>query len=245
MRESTYRVVIRIFRVLFALLAIRFDIRGAKNLPVTGPAVIAANHISYLDFTFIGLVADDKHRLVRFLAKDAVFSFPVIGRLMSAMGHIPVDRSSGAGAYRHAARALERGELVGVFPEATISRAWTLKSFKLGAAALAVEQQVPLIPVIIWGGHRLLTVDGRFSLRRHIPVTVLVGAPICPEPGETVEEVNHRLRHEMADLLDTAQRDYPDRPTRLRDNWWMPRHLGGSAPDPVQAAVLDTAKIRR
>ncbi len=244
MRDSTYRVIIAIIRGLFALLAIRFDIRGAKNIPVAGPAVIAANHTSYLDFTFIGLVADDKHRLVRFLAKDSVFHVPVIGRLMSVMGHIPVDRSCGAGAYRHAARALERGEMVGVFPEATISRAWTLKSFKRGAATLAVEHQVPLIPVITWGGHRLLTVDGRYSLRRHIPVTVLIGAPIHPRPGETAEEVNQTLRRAMVELLDKAQSEYPDRPRRLRDNWWMPNHLGGSAPDPAQAAVLDTAKIR-
>ncbi len=141
-------------------------------------------------------------------------------------------------------RALQRGELVGVFPEATISRAWTLKDFKRGAATLAVQQQVPLIPVITWGGHRLITVDRRYSLRRHVPVTVVVGEPIQPHPGQSPDELSDVLRNRMAEMLDTVQRGYPDRPARLRDAWWLPRHLGGSAPDPVSAAAIDSARIR-
>ncbi len=245
MQDRAYRVIIGLFRGYFRLLAIGFDIRGAEHLPVDGPAVLAANHVSYLDFAFIGLVADRRRRVVRFLAKGSLFRLPVVGALMGAMGHIPVDRSSGAGAYRHAERALCQGELVGVFPEATISRAWTLKPFKSGAAKLALAQRVPLIPVVTWGGHRLLTVDRRYSLRRHVPVTVLLGEPIHPLPGQTVAEINERLRCAMAALLDGAQRDYPYRPIGPGDRWWLPRHLGGSAPDPVQAATIDAARIRR
>ena len=75
-------------------------------------------------------------------------------------------------------------------------------------------------------------------------MTVIVGAPILPRPGQTVAEINEMLRSSMGEMLDTAQRDYPDRPRRLRDSWWMPRHLGGSAPDPARAALLDAAAIR-
>lgn len=239
-----YRAIIRLCKGFFALMDIRFDIRGAHHLPASGPAVIASNHISYLDFAFLGLVADRHRRLVRFMAKGSLFRLPVIGTLMRAMGHIPVERATGAGAYRYAHRALAGGQLVGIFPEATISRAWTLKPFKKGAATLAVEQGVPLIPTITWGGHRLLTVDGRHSLRRHVPVTILVGKPIHPQPGQSIDDVNEVLVMAMSALLDVAQREYPERPADLRDLWWVPRHLGGSAPGPVEAAVIDAAKIR-
>ena len=243
--DRVYRVIVWIFHRYFALMAIRFDIRGAEHLPAQGPAVVAMNHTGYLDYTFVGLAADHRHRLIRFLAKSSIFRVPLIGSLMRAMGHVPVDRASGsrAGAYRHAERSLRNGELVGVFPEATISRSWTLKPFKWGAATLALEQQVPLIPVVTWGGHRLITVDLRYTLRRHLPVTVLVGEPIPPVPGRTVEDVNDLLRLRMQELLDKAQRDYPDRPTTLRGAWWLPRHLGGTAPDPAQAALMDAARV--
>ena len=246
MRDRVYRTIVRIGRALFAVLAIRFDIRGREHLPTSGAAVVASNHISYLDFAFVELAGDDRGRMIRFLAKGSLFTIPVVGSLMRAMGHIPVDRaaSSGAGAYRHAEHALARGEVVGVFPEATISRAWTLKTFKRGAATLAATQQVPLIPVITWGGHRLITVDRRYSLRRRVPVTVVVGEPIRPRPGQSADELSDVLRSRMAEMLDTVQREYPERPARLRDAWWLPRHLGGTAPDPVSAAVIDSAKIR-
>jgi 1-acyl-sn-glycerol-3-phosphate acyltransferase len=242
--DRVYRTIIRIFKAFFAVMDIRFDIRGAHHLPAGGAAVIASNHTSYLDFTFLGLAADRHGRLVRFMAKGSVFRLPVIGWLMRAMGHIPVERATGAPAYRYAYRALQDGQLVGVFPEATISRAWTLKPFKRGAATLASELAVPLIPTITWGGHRLVTVDGRGSLRRHIPVMIFVGEPIHPQPWQSIEEIDALLRTAMGELLDAAQREYPDRPVSLRDRWWLPRHLGGSAPDPVQAAVIDAAKVR-
>lgn len=244
-RDRTYRVVIAAFRLLFRALGLRFDVRGAAGLPATGPAVVACNHIGFLDFTFVGLVASRRHRLVRFMAKQSTFDNPVSGPLMRAMGHIPVDRANGAAAYRRAARKLHRGEVVGVFPEATISRAWTLKPFKLGAAMLAVREQVPLIPVVVWGGHRILTVGGHCSLRRGTAVTVFVGEAIIAAPDADVQAVNCELHRRMDQLLDLAQRTYPDLPRDDGDWWWQPRHLGGSAPSPSDAAALDTAAVLR
>jgi len=211
-RDLTYRAVIRAFRVMFRALGLRFDVRGASYLPADGPAVVACNHIGFLDFAFVGLAASHRNRLVRFMAKQSTFSSPISGPLMRAMGHIPVDRTRGAAAYRHAARQLQRGEIVGIFPEATISRAWTLKPFKLGAAALAVREQVPLIPAVVWGGHRVLTVGGRWSVRRGKAVSVFIGEPIVAGPHDDVLAVDAELRRRMGYLLDLAQRSYPDRP---------------------------------
>lgn len=229
MRDLTYRVVIALFRLVFRALGLRFDVGGADRLPRGGPAVLACNHLSYLDFTFVGLAATEPGRLVRFMAKKSVFDNPVAGPLMRAMRHIPVDRASGAAAYRKATRAVRRGELVGIFPEATISPSWTLAPFKLGAATLAVKERVPLFPVIVWGGQRVLTVGGRFSVARGKAITVLIGEPILVRPADTALGIDAELRRRMQALLEQAQREYPDRPKDDTDRWWLPAHLGGTA----------------
>jgi 1-acyl-sn-glycerol-3-phosphate acyltransferase len=243
MPDRTYRWVIRAFRILFRALGLQLDVRGSQQVPGSGPAVLACNHIGYLDFTFVGLAGTERGRLIRFMAKQSTFDNRLSGPLMRAMGHIPVDRNNGAAAYRRATRKLQRGELVGVFPEATISRAWILKPFKLGAATLAVREQVPLIPVVVWGGHRILTVAGHWSLRRHKSVMVLVGEPILAAANDDPAMVDAELRRRMRALLDTAQREYPDQPSSDADRWWLPEHLGGTAPSPASAALLDAAAL--
>lgn len=244
-RDLTYRIVIGAFRALFVLLGIRLEIRGWQHVPRGGGAVLASNHIGYLDFAFVEQAASLQGRLVRFMAKRSTFDNPVSGPFMRAMGHIPVDRKAGASAYRMAERAVRRGEVVGLFPEATISRAWTLKPFKPGAAALAVREQVPLVPMVVWGGHRIWTVDGRRSLRRGTPVTVLVGEPINAPQIADVGAVDRELRRRMKDLLDLAQMEYPAYPRSRKDRWWLPLHLGGSAPTPQDAALIDADAVRR
>jgi 1-acyl-sn-glycerol-3-phosphate acyltransferase len=244
-RDRTYRVVIGIFRGLFRLLGLRFDIRGADSIPATGPAVLASNHLSYLDFTFVGLAAAKQGRLVRFMAKKSTFDHAVSGPLMRAMRHIPVDRASGAAAYRKAVRAVGAGELVGIFPEATISRSWTLKSFKRGAATLAVREGVPLVPVVLWAPQRTFTVDRRYSVRRGKTIMMLVGAPIVAGAADDPIAVDAELRRRLQALLEQAWRDYPEVPRDEADRWWVPRVQGGTAPTLGRAAELGAAAARR
>jgi 1-acyl-sn-glycerol-3-phosphate acyltransferase len=243
--DRTYRGVVGSFAVAFRLLGIRLDVRGIDNLPGEGPAVLAGNHIGFLDFTFVGYAARQRERRVRFLSKKSIFGLPVIGRAMRAMRHIPVDRQSGAVAYRQSLRLLDEGEVVGVFPEATISRSWLLKPFKRGAAGLSVSRRVPLVPVIVWGGHRIYTVDGHRSLRRGRPVTVLLGAPLHPEPGESVDALTARLHTSMEALLDEAIDSYPEQPRDDADRWWLPAAKGGTAPGVETAARLDGEALAR
>ncbi len=205
-------------------LGLRFDIRGAEHIPSTGPAVLASNHLSYLDFTFVGLPAKQRHRLVRFMAKRSTFDNRIIGPSMHAMGHIPVDRRPGgpsAVAYRQAARRLADGEVVGVFPESTISRTWSLGTFKLGAATLAVREQVPLLPVVLWAPQRTFSVNRHYSVRRGKTIMVWVGAPV-PSAGRTPREVDIDLRAAMQSLLERERREYPDQPRSAADRWWLP-----------------------
>lgn len=263
MHELTYRLMIRVFRLIFMLLGLRIEVRGGQNLPTSGPAIVACNHIGYLDFAFVGLAGHRRDRLVRFMAKQSTFDNPISGPLMRAMRHIPVDRSCGAPAARQARDALRRGEMVGIFPEATISPSWTLKPFMRGAATLAAREQVPLIPVAVWGGQRVLSVGGRWSLRRGKAISILIGEPICPvetsvDPADTADaaggqnsqkdeasSVNAVLRRRMQSLLDQAQHDYPDSPRDDDDRWWIPQHLGGSAPTPEESAQLDLTGMLR
>ncbi len=244
-RDGIYRFAVATFGALFSLMGYRFDVRGVEHLPAEGPGVLAGNHIGFLDFTFIGYAARERKRLIRFTSKASVFDIPVVGGLMRAMRHIPVDRRSGARAYRRCLELVDEGELVGVFPEATISRSWRLKPFRRGAAGVAVNRGVPLIPVVVWGGHRVLTVDGRRTLRRRIPITIMVGEPLRARSGESVDSLNARLHDAMGLLLDEAVDSYPDTPRDDDDRWWLPHDRGGTAPDVATAAELDRAAVAR
>jgi 1-acyl-sn-glycerol-3-phosphate acyltransferase len=240
-RDRPYRFVIRLALVIFRLFRFRFDVRGAEHVPTTGGAIICSNHVSYFDFTFLGLGALPQHRMVRFMAKSAVFDHWFAGRFMRAMQHIPVDRRAGAAAFEAAVRALKDGEVVGVFPEATISPSFTVKDLKAGAARMAVQSGVPIIPAAVWGGHRVAT-KGKVDLRRGIAVTVILGEPIVGEPGEKAQSILRRTRAAMESLLDEAQRSYPQQPAGPEDRWWLPAHLGGTAPTPEAAAADDAVR---
>jgi len=244
-RDTTYRIVVGLIGALYRLMGYRIAVRGLGHLPASGAGVIASNHTSFLDFTFVGYAARGRQRRIRFMAKRSLFELPVVGWLMRAMGHVPVDRRSGAIAYRRALEAVDRGELVGVFPEATISRSWLLKPFKRGAAGVAVNRGVPLVPVIVWGGHRIYTVDGHRSLRRRIPVTIAIGEPLVPVSDETVDALSQRLHDAMSELLAEVIDGYPDAPRDDDDRWWLPHDRGGTAPDPETAAELDRAAVAR
>jgi 1-acyl-sn-glycerol-3-phosphate acyltransferase len=238
--ERVYPPVIGACRVAFRALDIKIIVSGAHHVPRTGPAVLAINHVSYLDFIFAGWGAHPSGRLVRFMAKDAVFRHKVSGPLMRGMKHIAVDRGAGSESYREALRALRAGEVVGVFPEATISRSFTVKDMKNGALRMAAATKAPLLPVALWGSQRLWTKGHPKHLtQRHVPVLVYIGEPIMPARGEDPVAAAAALRERMQALLDRAQKDYPVQPSGPDDRWWLPAHLGGTAPLPEDAARLD------
>lgn len=241
MAELVYPPVLVLFRGVFRGLGIRFTMEGAEHFPVEGGAVLVSNHISYLDFAFAGRLALPRNRMVRFMCKESVFRHPVFGPFMRGMHHIPVDRAAGAAAFGHAVRALRAGEIVGVFPEATISRSFTLKEFKSGAARMATEADVPILPMAVWGGQRIYTKSRRPDLRRGKVVMLKVGEPFRPGPGADPGEVTAQIRQRVDALLRDLQARYPQVPAGEADRWWVPAELGGTAPTPEQAQKLDAA----
>ena len=245
MADLVYRSVINAARAVFWAQGLRFDLRGAENVPARGGAVMAINHIGYLDFTYAGYAARPAGRLVRFMAKEEVFTHRVSGPLMRGMHHIPVDREAGAGSYRAAVEALRDGEIVGVFPEATISRSFELKDFKAGAVRMALEAGVPVLPTVIWGSQRVWTKGRSKRLgRSRVPISVRMGAPLSVADGDDVVAVTETLRARMTELLHEAQETYPDVPSGPDDTWWLPARLGGSAPTPDEALQLDRDERR-
>src|SRR6476646_3360805 len=127
MADLVYPPVIAAAKGWFALTGMSVEVIGAEHIPRTGGAVLASNHVSYLDFIFAGYAGDKVGRRTRFMAKEAVFRHKVSGPLMRGMHHIPVDRDAGSASFRQALSALKDGEVVGIFPEATISRSFTVK----------------------------------------------------------------------------------------------------------------------
>jgi 1-acyl-sn-glycerol-3-phosphate acyltransferase len=235
--EPVYGTVIQLARVIWRVQGVKFTVTGIDNLPRTGGAVVAINHTSYFDFTFAGLPAYRQKlgRKVRFMAKQEVFDHKITGPMMRSLRHIPVDRSSGAASFEEACRRLEAGELVGVYPEATISRSFELKEFKSGAARMAIEADVPIVPHIVWGAQRIWTKDHPKKMwRPKVPISIAVGEPIAPTlpAAELTALLHHRMQH----LLEQVQDAYGPYPPGA---FWVPKRLGGGAPTLLEAARLD------
>jgi 1-acyl-sn-glycerol-3-phosphate acyltransferase len=237
--ELVYPPVIAFAKTMFRVLDLKIHVDGGEHIPETGGAVLASNHSSYLDFIFCGFGAQPAKRLVRFMAKRSVFDNKISGPLMRGMRHISVDRDNGAASFRQAAAALKGGEVVGVFPEATISESFTVKGLKSGAVRLARTAKVPLIPMVVWGPHRLWTKGHKKELtKRHVPVLIKVGQAIEMPKGISPDALTATLKEKLSGLLDAVQKAYPEKPAGPEDRWWLPAHLGGTAPLPEAAAAI-------
>ena len=138
---------------------------------------------------------------------------------------------------------LKAGELVGVFPEATISRSFELKEFKAGAARMAQAAGVPIVPTIVWGGQRIYTKGRpRDFRRRGKALTIAFGEPLTPARRDNGDAVTAELAARMGALLRQVQERYPDTPSGDDDRWWLPAAMGGTAPTPDEAAAMDAAE---
>lgn len=233
--NAVYRFAARTAFTVMDLQRWRFDVTGFKHIPARGGAVIAANHTSFWDYFTVGRPGYETYgRPLRILAKESLFRAPVFGWLMRQTEHIPVHRGAGRDALDSAVAALERGELVLVLPEQTISRSFELLPFKTGAARMAIRAEVPLIPSVSWGTHRFHTAGRWPRPVWKLPVSVRYGPPLRPASGDDPVEVTAALRRRVSVLLDAAIAQYPERPEPGHD-WWLPERFGGSAPSPDEA----------
>jgi 1-acyl-sn-glycerol-3-phosphate acyltransferase len=236
--EPVFRAIEIATKLVIPATGTKVTFHGLENIPFTGGAVIAINHTSYLDFLPAALAAHYRRRRLRFMIKTEMQDVKVVRFLIKHTGTIPVDRRAGAGAYAIAVERLRAGEIVGVYPEATISRSFELKEFKTGAARMAREAQVPIVPLIVWGAQRMWTKDHPRNLgRKKIAITVAVGSPLYA--AKSVDETNAAMRESMTAVLHRVQEEYP----HPEGAYWVPRRLGGSAPTMDEAKVLEEKEL--
>jgi len=258
--DRFYRFMVRIGLALRALFRVRVIITGQEHLPARAPlhgasrrvtpgegAVVAITHFGYLDFAFAALVLWDRARAqLRFLITQGAADHWLAGPAISAAGQVVVPYGPGSGAYAAAVAKLRAGEYIAVLPEAGVSRSFTVRECKTGAVRMAAEANVPIIPVSVWGAHRLMTRGHGFSPLRawRAPVRVHVGRPVppagLPAPDLDARPATEKLRRILQDGIDTATADFPLAPAP--GAWWMPAHLGGSAPTDAERQRLDQAE---
>lgn len=236
--EPVYRALEIAARTVVRGTGTRITYRGLENIPAVGGAVIAINHTGYVDFLPAALGVMHRKRRLRFMIKAELQEVAIVDYLIKHTKAIPVDRSAGADAYAVAVERLRAGRVVAVYPEATISRSFELKDFKTGAARMALEAQVPIVPLIVWGSQRMWTKGHPKNLgRKKIPVTVAVGPPLAPSGN--ADALMAELRAEMTTLLNSVRQGYP----HPRGEYWVPRSLGGGAPTLAEAKVLDEDEL--
>jgi 1-acyl-sn-glycerol-3-phosphate acyltransferase len=201
---------------------LQWTIEGAAHAPEHGPVILASNHVSYLDPLTLAWVADRRGRRVRFLAKAELFGKPALGWLLRGAHQIPVMRGSAdaAGALGAAVDALHRGECVAVFPEGTISLDLEPMRGKSGTARLAQEAGAPIVPIGLWGTHRMMMKGRKPNWKWGVAQVAVLGEPICVGADEHVKAATDRVMEAISGCVARARTIYPQRPGPGDDAWW-------------------------
>lgn len=198
----------------------RRDWRGVEHLGQPGDGLIVApNHISWIDPIVLAHFLNDHDRVPRFLAKDSLFSVPVVGRIISGAGQIPVyRRTRNAGeAVRSAVSAVSAGEAVVVYPEGTLTRdpdLWPMTG-KTGAARIALLSGRPVIPVAHWGVQQIM---GPYAKELHLfppkTLSVAAGPPVDLDDladrdldDDVLTEATSRIMDAITALLATLRNE--------------------------------------
>jgi 1-acyl-sn-glycerol-3-phosphate acyltransferase len=215
LREQTltYRLVVRVLRPLLVLLA-RRDWRGTEHLPASGGLVVCANHMSHLDPLTLAHFLIDGGRPPSYLAKEELFSTPVIGTVVRRAEQIPVQRGTAdaRGALEAAVAAVRAGRCVVVYPESTLTRdpdLWPMAG-KSGAARIALTTGCPVVPVAQWGPQDILfPYSKRLRLFPRRTVHVVAGPPVRlddlrgqPIDADLLAEATRRIMADITGLLE-------------------------------------------
>jgi 1-acyl-sn-glycerol-3-phosphate acyltransferase len=201
---------------------LHWTIEGTEHIPTRGPVILASNHVSYLDPLTLAYVANTRGRRLRFLAKAELFDKRGLGTLLRAAEQIPVSRGStdASGALGAAVDALRRGECVAVFPEGTISLDLEPMRGKSGTARLAQHAAVPVIPVGLWGTHRMMMKGRKPNWEWGVAEVGVAGAPVAVSPDEHVKHATDHIMDAISSCVARARELYPQRPDPGDDAWW-------------------------
>jgi 1-acyl-sn-glycerol-3-phosphate acyltransferase len=199
----------------------QWHFEGFENIPGEGPALVACNHISYFDPLAHGYFLVKAGRRPRYLTKIELFRNRISGPVLRGARQIPVVRGSGDHAPVSAAvNALRAGELVVVYPEATVTANEDFSPMrgKSGVARLTLATGVPVIPLAVWGSAPVWQRDGTRSLKFGRPIWVKAGPPLdLTEHGDRAEDpealrsVTDEVMAQLSLLVDDLRARYPKR----------------------------------
>lgn len=192
------RVVTFILTGLFRLV-MDLRVEGTENFPSDGPVIVAANHVTNFDVFPMQLALP---RPIFFMGKAELFKFPLMDVIFRHLGAFPVYRGEkDQWALRHAARVLEHGQVLGMFPEGTRSKGRGLNVAKTGTARLAIEARCPIVPMAVIGSDQFFK-----HFPRRTRVTVKLLPPLLPQPDETPLALTDRLMFSLAAALPEEMR---------------------------------------
>lgn len=228
--EPVYGLVKNMLKPFIAR-GLQWTVEDAHMIPRHGPAILAANHSGFLDPVAIGYLTDLADRRTRFLAKRELFDKRGMGWMLRRMHQIPVDRGTGDAvrALDAAVDALGSGELVAIFPEATISMDLDPMPGKTGTARLAQLSGVPVTPVGMWGSHRVVFKHRKPNWVKGVPQVACIGPPVRVGADDDIYEATDRIMEAICAEVRRARALYPDGPSDLRGSerkahgdgdWW-------------------------
>lgn len=202
---------------------IRWTIIGVDHIPADGAVLLACNHVSFLDPMAVLWLTDRRHRKVRFMAKAELWNSRFCRFFLVRGRQIPVSRNTlaAAGSLHAAAESLAAGECVCIYPEGTISEDLEPMAAKVGIGRLATEASGPVVPVGIWGTHRLSTIGRKPRPRIGVAVTMVVGEPVDVHHTDDIADAADRIMAAICDCVATARRVYPQHPRGRDDGWWV------------------------
>ena len=210
-RQYAVRMIRSWARVSLKLAGVKYRAIGVEKIPEDRPVVYIANHQSTLDIPVSLAVLPGR---VRMMTKHTLFRIPVFGWLLHAEGFIPVNRTDLRKARMSlgpAARKLERGISVFVFPEGTRSETGEVGTFKTGGYRLAIETGTPIVPLALIGAEDLLAARRRLLKRGSI--TLVVGDPIETDDLDISDRT--RLRDETWQWISETKKLYESQPSEV------------------------------
>lgn len=216
--ETTYPVVRALFKPWLSTW-FRWSIEGVENIPTTGGALFAVNHIAFLDPLAAAFVVDKSKRIPRFLAKQELFEDKRIAWILRGAGQIPVQRGTSTAlmALDEAFAALDRGELIVIFPEGTITKDPDLNPMegKTGIARLALKSGAPVIPCALWGTANVWPKGYAKRWKPGQDICARVGEPVTfsgdPDSPDEWQRVTADIMDRISVLVASLRPAVPDR----------------------------------
>ena len=192
------KIIVFLLGTLFKLI-MKLEVQGTENLPTDGAVVLTANHVTNFDVIPMQLSIP---RPIFFMGKASLFKIPVFASIIRDLGAFPVYRGEkDEWAIRHAARILEHGQTLGMFPEGRRSKGGGLGVAKTGSARLALDANCPIVPMAVIGSDKFFE---HFPRRTHVTVKIL--PLILPKPGETPLALMDRVMFTLAAELPEEMR---------------------------------------